>query len=65
MWLEKIHAALKRREQDLIDVMVGDYGGTRSSCSMIPHLQVRLHDGGRPNLVMPIDEVFTAARLRC
>ncbi|BCP53975.1 aldehyde dehydrogenase [Kaistia sp. 32K] len=34
-WLEKIHAALSRRKQDLIDVMVDEYGGTTGFCSMI------------------------------
>ncbi len=34
-WLEKIYSVLKRREQDLINVMVEEYGGTSSFVEMI------------------------------
>ena len=34
-YLEKLHAALKAREQDLIDVMVDEYGGASAFVEMI------------------------------
>ena len=34
-YLEKIRAAVIRRQQDLIDVMVEEYGGTYQFCSMV------------------------------
>lgn len=34
-WLEKIHIVLKRRQQDLIDVMVDEYGGASAFVEMV------------------------------
>jgi len=36
-YLEKLRAAIERRENDLVDVMVEEYGGTYQFCSMITH----------------------------
>lgn len=41
-YLEKIQAAIIRRQQDLIDVMVEEYGGTHQFCSMV--IQFAIND---------------------
>lgn len=39
-YLEKIRAAVERRKQDLIDIMIEEYGGTRSFSTMAIELAV-------------------------